>query len=175
MEDLAARIMKVFARALGLPEGFFASMIDHPVSAMRALNYPEQTIAPKPGQLRAGAHSDYGSLTILLPQPGSGGLQIQTPRGEWREIPSIPDAFVINIGDLMAQWTNDYWVSTVHRVANPEGAARARRQSLAFFHQPNWFAEIACLDVCLKDGETPKYEPVLSGPYLMNKFRSTVS
>lgn len=73
----------------------------------------------------------------------------------------------------MARWTNDRWVSTLRRVANPAspGEARARRQSFAFFHQPNWFAEI----VSLIPGETPKYEPVLSGPYLMGKFKSTVN
>ncbi|HEX4296800.1 MAG TPA: 2-oxoglutarate and iron-dependent oxygenase domain-containing protein, partial [Devosia sp.] len=100
MEDLAARIMRLFAVALDLPEDHFASVIDHPISALRALNYPEQSVAPQPGQLRAGAHSDYGSLTILLPQAGSRGLQIQ--RGaEWIDVPPVPGAFIINIGDLM--------------------------------------------------------------------------
>jgi isopenicillin N synthase-like dioxygenase len=176
MEDLAARIMRVFAVALDLPEEAFADAIDRPISALRALNYPEQAVAPKPGQLRAGAHSDYGSLTILLPQPGSGGLQIFTPEGVWREVPPVPGAFVINIGDLMARWTNDRWVSTLHRVVNPAGGADSgsRRQSLAFFHQPNWDREIRCIQTCLEAGETPRYEPVLSGPYLMSKFRSTV-
>lgn len=176
MEDLAARIMQLFAAALTLPEDYFAGVIDHPVSALRALNYPEQIEAPKPGQLRAGAHSDYGSLTILLPQAGSKGLQIERPDGSWLDVPPIPGAFIINIGDLMQRWTNDRWVSTVHRVVNPDNPdeARQRRQSLAFFHQPNWFAEIACLDVCVALGEAPKYEPVLSGPYLMQKFKSTV-
>ena len=173
MEDLAARIMRVFAMALSLPEGFFEKSIDAPISALRALNYPETSTPPKPGQLRAGAHTDYGSLTILRPQPGSGGLQIFTPEGEWREVPPAPSAFVINIGDLMARWTNDRWVSTLHRVVNADGSA-ARRQSLAFFHQPNWHAEIACLESCLAPGEKPLYEPVLSGPYLMSKFQATV-
>jgi isopenicillin N synthase-like dioxygenase len=176
MEDLAARIMRLFAAALTLPEDYFEGMIDHPVSALRALNYPAQTVPPKPGQLRAGAHSDYGSLTILLPQEGSKGLQIQRADGSWLDVPPIPGAFVINIGDLMQRWTNDRWVSTVHRVTNPANAeeAMARRQSFAYFHQPNWFAEIKCLDVCLELGEQPKYEPVLSGPYLRSKFTSTV-
>jgi isopenicillin N synthase-like dioxygenase len=176
MEDLAARVMRLFAAALTLPEDYFAGMIDYPVSALRALNYPEQTIAPKPGQLRAGAHSDYGSLTILLPQEGSKGLQIERPDGSWLDVPPIPGAYIINIGDLMQRWTNDRWVSTVHRVVNPANAEEAmrRRQSFAFFHQPNWFAEIKCLDVCLELGEEAKYEPVLSGPYLMGKFKSTV-
>jgi isopenicillin N synthase-like dioxygenase len=177
MEELAARIMRVFAVALQLDEDFFETYIDAPISALRALNYPEQTVAPQAGQLRAGAHTDYGSLTILLPQPGSRGLEIIAPDGGWMAVPPVPGAFVINIGDLMALWTNDRWVSTMHRVVNPppEEGGLQRRQSLAFFHQPNWFAEIACLPSCLPAGEAPKYSPVLSGPYLMGKFKSTVT
>lgn len=176
MEDLAGRIMRLFAAALTLPEDYFDAVIDHPVSALRALNYPAQTEPPQRDQLRAGAHSDYGSLTILLPQAGSKGLQIQRADGSWVDVPPVPGAFIINIGDLMQRWTNDRWVSTVHRVVNPANAqeAMARRQSLAFFHQPNWFAEIKCLEVCLEMGESPKYPPVLSGPYLRAKFTSTV-
>jgi isopenicillin N synthase-like dioxygenase len=73
----------------------------------------------------------------------------------------------------MALWTNGRWVSTLHRVVNGDGNAE-RRQSFAFFHQPNWFAEIKCLEVCLELGEQAKYPPVLSGPYLRDKFKSTV-
>ena len=130
-----------------------------------------------PGQIRAGAHTDYGSLTILLPQAGSRGLEILTPDGQWTEVPPQPAAFVINIGDLMARWTNDSWVSTLHRVVipSPEGGGAERRQSFAFFHQPNWDAEIVALDACLAPGESPKYGSVLSGPYLMSKFKSTTT
>jgi len=175
MEDLAERIMRVFAVALGLPEDYFGPFIDRPISALRALNYPAQSVVPKPGQLRAGAHTDYGSLTILLPQAGSRGLEILSASGEWRPVPAVPGAFVINIGDLMARWTNDRWVSTLHRVVNPppqEGGPE-RRQSFAFFHQPNWDAEIRCLESCLEPGASARYEPVLSGPYLMSKFQAT--
>jgi isopenicillin N synthase-like dioxygenase len=176
MEGLAARIMRVFAVALDLEEGFFDRFIGRPISALRALNYPQPSTPPLPGQLRAGAHSDYGSLTILLPEAASGGLEIFTPEKTWRAVPPVPGAFVINIGDLMALWTNDRWVSTLHRVVNPAPDARGstRRQSLAFFHQPDWDAEIACLPSCLKAGESPKYQPVRSGPYLMGKFKATV-
>ncbi|WP_244425425.1 2OG-Fe(II) oxygenase family protein [Pseudaminobacter salicylatoxidans] len=130
--------MRLFAVALKLPEDYFERFIDAPISALRALNYPEQTVPPKPGQLRAGAHTDYGSLTILLPQEGSKGLELITPGGNWTPVPPVPGAFVINIGDLMALWTNDRWVSTMHRVVNPspEDGGMDRRQSLAFFHQP---------------------------------------
>ncbi len=175
MEDLAARIMRLFAVALDLPETYFDRFITAPISALRALNYPQQHVAPKPGQLRAGAHTDYGSLTILLPQAGSRGLEILSPDGTWTGVPPISGAFVINIGDLMARWTNDRWVSTLHRVVNPppEDGGLDRRQSLAFFHQPNWDAEITVLDATLRHGETPRYAPVRSGPYLMGKFKAT--
>jgi isopenicillin N synthase-like dioxygenase len=172
MERLAARIMRVFAVALDLPETYFDAFIDAPISALRALNYPHPTAPPRPGQLRAGAHTDYGSLTILLPEAASGGLEILAPTGEWRPVPPVPGAFVINIGDLMGRWTNDRWVSTLHRVVNPapDTKGSTRRQSFAFFHQPNWSAEI----VALPGTGAPKYEPVRSGPYLMSKFTATV-
>jgi isopenicillin N synthase-like dioxygenase len=167
MESLAARVMTVFAAALQLPDDFFAPYIDAPISALRALHYPATEGAAEVGQQRAGAHSDYGSLTILLPQPGSRGLEIVTPGGGWKEVPAEPGCFVINIGDLMARWTADRWVSTLHRVVAHPG--QPARQSLAFFHQPNWFAEIAPLD------GSDRYPPVHSGPYLMDKFRATGS
>ena len=83
----------------------------------------------------------------------------------------MPGTFVINIGDLMQRWTQDRWVSTLHRVA----VGASRRQSTAFFHQPNWDAEICVLQACLAPGEAAKYEPVRSGPYLMAKFRATTT
>ena len=174
MGALAATIMHVFALALDLPEDYFDDKTDHCISAMRALNYPSITARPEPGQLRAGAHTDYGSLTILLPDSNTSGLEILMPSGQWRSVPAHPDTFVINIGDLMARWTNDRWVSTMHRVVNPNGGQAARRQSIVFFQQPNWDAEIACIPTCLVPGETRKYPPVTSGRYLMERFGRTV-
>lgn len=165
MEDLAVRVMRAFAEALGLPSGYFDGYIGHPISALRALNYPATTGRPEEGQQRAGAHTDYGSLTILLPQAGSRGLEILTPSGDWAEVIAPDGAYVINIGDLMARWTADRWVSTLHRVVAHEG--QPQRQSLAFFHQPDWEAVIAPLD------GSDAYPPVRSGPYLMEKFRAT--
>lgn len=176
MESLATRIMRLFAVALHLDENFFDSYISSPISALRALNYPPQQHAPKPGQLRAGAHSDYGSLTILLPQSDSRGLEIQRLDNSWQEVLPIPDAFIINIGDLMARWTNNRWRSTLHRVVNPDQQhdPTSRRQSIAYFHQPNWDATITTINTCLQPGEQSAFEPVDSGPYLMSKFTSTV-
>lgn len=159
MEQLAWRIMGIMALALGRAPDFFDSYIDAPVSALRALNYPAADGPVLPGQMGAGAHSDYGSLTLLLPDRGSAGLEIQTPSGDWTEIQPRDGAFVVNIGDLMELWTGGRWRSTLHRVK----PTAKRRGSLAFFHQPNWHAEIAPLD-----GEGAS---VLSGPYLMAKFK----
>ena len=165
MEDLAARIMTAFAASLELPDNYFAPYIDAPISALRALHYPQTQGAARDGQQRAGAHTDYGSLTILLPQVNRRGLQIMMSDGAWKDIDAEQGAFVINIGDLMARRTSDRWVSTLHRVvAVPDQPAR---QSLAFFHQPNWDAEIVPLD------GSDAYPPVRSGPYLMDKFQST--
>ena len=132
--------------------------------AMPYAGYP-YGYAPLPGQLRAGAHSDYGSLTILFAEPGSRGLQTRSLDGVWREVPIEKGAFIVNVGDLLARWSNDRWVSTVHRVVcEPEP-----RQSMAFFHLPNWDAEIACIP-----GEPPRYEPVTAGEHLMSKFERAV-
>ena len=175
MRDLGSRLMSLFARGLGLPPAFFDDKIDQHPDALRAINYPERDDVPLPGQLRAGAHTDYGTLTILR-QDAVGGLEVLDHGGNWTGVESVPGAFVINIGDLMARWTNDQWHSTLHRVVDPPGeaAARARRQSMPYFQNANWSAEIACLPTCLAPGEAPKYEPVLAGPHLMGKFRKSV-
>jgi isopenicillin N synthase-like dioxygenase len=175
VRDLGYRLMSLFARGLGLPPGFFADMTGHGASALRAINYPARAGAPLPGQLRAGAHTDYGTLTILR-QDAVGGLEVLGPDGSWAGVDPVSGAFVINIGDLMARWTNDRWRSTLHRVVDPpDQSAAARRQSMAYFQNANWSAEISCLPTCLEPGGKPRYEPVRAGPHLMGKFRRSVS
>lgn len=176
MEKLAARLMTMFAIALDLPSDYFGDKIDRHISALRVLNYPNQSKPPETGQLRAGAHSDYGSLTILRQEQAPGGLEVVARDGNWTPVPAIEGAYVVNIGDLMARWTNDRWVSTLHRVVNPPPDAKGstRRQSIAFFHQPNWDADIACLPSCMDPVAGAKYQPIGSGAYLMSKFTSTV-
>lgn len=171
MEGLAATLMQGFALALNLPPDHFAGSIDRHVSSLRFVHYPEQVEAPVPGQLRAGAHTDYGSLTILRIEDAPGGLEVQDPSGRFVAAPVVPGSFVVNIGDLMAQWTNDRWVSTMHRVVNPprDAALGSRRISLVFFHQPNHDAEIACLPSCLAPGAAPKYAPTTSGAHWRTK------
>ncbi len=175
MERLAARLMRLCAVALGISESFFDDKIDRHLSALRALNYPAQVTPPPPGQIRAGAHTDYGTITILLPGQATGGLQVLTSDDSWLAVPHIPDGFVVNLGDLMAMWTNDRWRSTLHRVVNPDTnvAGSERRQSMAFFHQPNWDAEIACLPNCASEDNPPRYSPTRSGPWLRAKVEAS--
>ena len=173
MRVLGRRLMSLFARGLGLPPGFFASQAGHGPDALRAINYPARERAPLSGQLRAGPHTDYGVLTILR-QDAVGGLEVLEPGGDWVGVVPVPGAFVVNLGDLMARWTNDRWRSTLHRVVDPPGSGQARRQSMPYFQNANWSAKIACLPTCLAPGEKPRYEPVLAGPHLMGKFRRSV-
>lgn len=171
MGDLSTRLMRIFALAHGLDEHFFDDKVDRHISRLRIRNYPAQAEAPKPGQLRAGAHSDYGSLTILRTEDQPGGLQVSDGQGGWLDVPILPGCFIVNIGDLMQRWTNDTWVSTLHRVVNPPRAAamQSRRQSLVFFHNPNYDALIECLP----GTGAPKHPPVTSGDYLRMKFTAT--
>ena len=84
----------------------------------------------------------------------------------------MPDAFVVNLGDLMAEWTNDRWVSTLHRVVNPSRAAgaAARRLSMAFFHQPNYDAVIQCLPTCADAGAAAALRTTTSGEHVWTKI-----
>ncbi|MCW0234301.1 MAG: isopenicillin N synthase family oxygenase [Ferrovibrio sp.] len=172
MHRLADDIMRIFAVALDLPESWFADKTDKCISLLRAQNYPDQPTPPQPGQLRAGAHSDYGALTILRGDDSPGGLQVRTRDGDWIDAAIPPGGFMINIGDLMAQWTNDRWVSTLHRVVNPPVDRRlgSRRLSIAFFHQPNYDAVIECIPGCQPDGGAARYAPITSGDHKRMKF-----
>ena len=177
MKGLSARLLGMFAHGLDLPADFFADKIDRSPSALRAINYPEQTAPPEDGQLRAGAHTDYGTLTILRQELGRAGLQVRDDKTDsWVDIPPTAGALVINIGDLMARWTNDRWTSTLHRVINPDAGSdvSTRRQSMPFFHNANYSALIECLPSVLAAGEAPKYEPVLAGPHLAGKSHKAV-
>ena len=173
MEDLAATLMRIFAVALGIDEHYFDDKIDRHITNFSVLHYPSQHEAPLPGQLRAGAHTDYGSLTIVKPDGAEGGLQVLGRDGHWLDVPHVPDAFVVNLGDLMAEWTNDRWVSTLHRVVNPSRSAgtAARRISMAFFHQPNYDAVIQCLPTCTEAERPARYSTTTSGEHVWMKIR----
>jgi len=166
-ERLSFTVMRICALALGLEEDYFQDKIDRHFSHLSVNHYPRQETDLLPGQLRAGAHTDFGSITILHPGEYPEGLQVQDAGGDWHDVDVGGDCFVVNLGDMMQQWTNDVWRSSVHRVVNPRGVTRApqRRTSIAFFQQPNYDAVIECLPTCRGPDSPPKYARTTSGKH----------
>ena len=170
MADLAATVMNTFAYALGLGGGWFDPFINEHCSALRLAHYPSLPEAPDPEAFRAGAHSDYGTLTILR-LDAEPGLQVQSLDNRWFDVEAPEGALVVNLGDLMQRWSNDRWRSTMHRVVVPDGHHDCRRLTMPFFHNANWDALVECI---VTDGEEARHDPVRAGAHLMAKFRSTV-
>lgn len=173
MERLATDLTRIFAIALGLDEYWFDDKIDKHITDLSAIHYPPLAEPPLEGQMRAGQHTDFGHLTIVERDDATGGLQVKLG-GEWLDASFVPDTFVVNIGDLMAQWTNDRWVSTIHRVNVPDevGDPRSDRLSFTFFFQPNYDAPIEVFDTCCDAENPPKYAPTTSGGHFIGKLHA---
>jgi len=171
MGDLVAFMMRLAALALDVDERFFDDKVDRSIGTMRLNYYPAQAVAPRPGQLRATPHTDYGGFTILSGEDVPGGLQVRTREGRWIDVATTPTTFVVNIGDLLMRWTNDRWLSNMHRVGNPPsaGAPSGARLSIAFFNHPNYDVMIECL----RPQGAAKHPPVLSGEYRDVKYAKT--
>jgi isopenicillin N synthase-like dioxygenase len=171
-ERLAGDLMRIFAVALDLPEDHFAPLLDRHFSIMSVHHYPALAQPPLPGQLRTGEHTDYGALTILATTEARGGLEARRADGAWLPVQPGPGELVVNLGDMMQRWTNDRWVSTMHRVAVPKSLndAMSRRMSVGYFMHPNFDAEIRCIPSCLRPGETPRYAPITAGGHIRAKI-----
>jgi isopenicillin N synthase-like dioxygenase len=168
MTGLAERLLAALALSLDLPERAFEDFCREPIAVLRLLHYPPQPPSD-PGQ-GAGAHTDFGALTILL-QDETGGLEVyDRATGAWTPAPPLPDALVVNLGDLIARWTNDRYRSTPHRVVNRSGR---RRYSAPFFFSGAPAYAVACLPTCLGPGERPKYPPVTVEAHIKERYRQT--
>lgn len=172
LEDLGSTILHACALALGLPERWFEQHTDGHFSILSALHYPAQIENPKPGQLRAGAHTDFDVLTIISTDDAPGGLQIMAASGNWVDVPWIPKTFVVNVGDLLARWSNDRWKSTLHRVVNPprQLAQNSRRLTIGYFQQVNPRTLIEALPGTTSDHNPAKYSPITAGEHHNEKF-----
>jgi isopenicillin N synthase-like dioxygenase len=156
---------QAFATDLGVNEDYFEDKLDRPLATLRLLHYPPRPETQEPGQLGAGAHTDYGCVTLLATDE-VGGLEVRSRAGDWVQAPSIPDAFVCNIGDCLMRWTNDVYLSTPHRVVSPAGR---ERYSVAFFLDPNPDAVVAPLP-----GVTSAlYPPITGADYLQSRLDAT--
>ena len=153
MLRVAGTLVQSFALALDLDEQELDRFFDERSSSLRVIDYPAGA-----GGARAGAHRDYGCLTII--RSDTAGLEVQTRSGEWLPVQAPSSGFVVNIGDLMQRWTGDRWVSTLHRVVGDERVS-PRRQSLVFFHNPRHDSVIETL------GDGTRYDPVTAGDYVL--------
>ena len=143
---LSLRLLRTWAVALGAPENVFDdAFADHPFSLIKIVRYPGTTDPNAPAAAQGvGAHRDGGVLTLLLVEPGKGGLQVEHD-GDWIDAPSIPGAFVVNIGEMLELATDGYLKATLHRVESP--AIGTDRISIPFFFNPALDARMPHLEL----------------------------
>lgn len=169
LTDLAETLMRGMALSLDLPETAFADYCRDPMATLRLLHYPPAR-PDAPGERGAGAHTDFGALTILA-QDDNGGLQVwDIVNDRWIHADPVPGAFVVNLGDMIARWTNGRYRSTLHRVINVSGR---ERYSIPFFHVGNPDYEVACIPTCLDPGEAPRHPPVTVEAHLRSMYERT--
>ncbi|KAA2317495.1 isopenicillin N synthase family oxygenase [Pseudooceanicola sediminis] len=164
MTKLGERIAGGLAEALGLPRDWFEQHFQDPTLFLRLLHYPEQKDEEE--LFGSAPHTDYGFVT-LLKQDNVGGLEVRNKRGEWIPAPPIENTFVMNVGDILAKWSNGRFVSTPHRVKN---LSRRDRYSQPFFYDPSMRALVECPPAMLDAGEKPQMKPVLYGDYLLERL-----
>jgi len=168
--DLAARLLGAMALSLDLPEDAFAPYHRNPICTLRLLHHPPRSDRATDRDFGAGAHSDWGALTILA-QDDVGSLEVLDRRGTWIEVPPRDDAFVVNVGDLLALWTNDRYTSTMHRV---HGVTDRDRYSVACFFDLDPEARIECLPTCATPTRPPIYAPMTAGDHLLERYRASL-
>jgi isopenicillin N synthase-like dioxygenase len=166
---LARTIMRGLALSLDVAEDYFEDFARDPIASLRLLHYPPQPSDAGNDARGAGAHTDWGGITILL-QDATGGLQVHDSGEDWIDAPPIPGTFVVNLGDLMPRWTNGLYRSTMHRVINRSGR---ERYSAAFFFDGRGDYVSEVIPTCLAPGETPKFAPLSVNAHLAEMVRLT--
>jgi len=169
MDRLARHLMRLLALSLELDEAHFEQYFACPSATLRLIKYPPHPAAASANQLGAGAHTDWGGVTILA-QDDIGGLEVENTAGEWIDAPPVPGTFVINLGDMIKRWTNGIYRSNMHRVLNNKTAGRDR-YSIPFFYSPDHEARIECLPSCTDADRPPRFPPCTAGEHLDEMFR----
>lgn len=164
---LGMELLVLFARSLDVEDDFFVRCYTQPTVLMRLMHYPPQNDAGTHDSIGATAHTDFGVITILQQDP-DGGLEIQAPHGEWMRAPLVPETLVVNLGQLMARWTNDVYRATSHRVVN---RLDRDRYSIPFFFNPDHDARVNCIASCTGPGRPAKYSSVVAGEHIAELVR----
>jgi isopenicillin N synthase-like dioxygenase len=168
VSGLAMRVINLIALSLELPADYFAPMFDMPNTTLRMLKYPPQPADAAFNQMGAGAHTDWGGVTLLA-QDGVGGLEVRNAAGDWIRATPIPGTFVVNLGDLTARWTNGLYNSNLHRVMN-NGSGRDR-YSIVFFFGPRPSALIEALPTCVSADRPARFPPCTAQEHVNEMFR----
>ncbi|CAN8099647.1 unnamed protein product [Discula destructiva] len=173
VRGLSVVVFRLMALGLGLEAGRFDDFVgsNDSVAICRAHRYPHTTPEMAAKTRGIGAHTDFGALTLLL-QDEIGGLEVFHRQSQtWHPVQPVPDAFVVNIGDMMERWTNELYTSTLHRVISP--VSERERYSVAFFNEGRLDQIVECIPTCLRPGEMAKFEPVRVEEHLRQRYESS--
>ena len=165
---LGDHLLALLARSLDMQDDWFARFHAPAAATLRLIKYAPQDQNAAFNQIGAGAHTDWGGITILA-QDDVGGLEVQTVGGDWITATPIPGTFIINLGDLMARWTNGVYSSNMHRVRNNDSGRD--RYSVPFFYGPYPTSVIAPIPSCVGAGQPQKYATCTADDHMKEMFR----
>lgn len=167
--SVSEALMSIFALAAGEPEDRFHAALVNPMATLRMLHYPPQAQILN-NQIGCGAHTDWGSFTLLL-QDDTGGLEVQAADGEWLHADPLPGALVVNLGDMMPVWTDGAYHSNSHRVRNR--SPERHRYSIPFFQDLNYHTRIGCLPAFRKADDATELPTRTAGEHFELMYRLT--
>ncbi|KAG5067703.1 hypothetical protein JHK85_000080 [Glycine max] len=172
--EVGKAVAKMIALALDLDANYFdrPEILGEPIAILRLLHYEGQVSDPSKGLYGAGAHTDFGLITLLATDDVP-GLQICKDRDakpqKWEDVAPLKGAFIVNLGDMLERWSNCVFKSTLHRVlGNGQG-----RYSIAYFLEPSLDCLVECLPTCKSDSNPPKYPPILCHDYMTQRYKDT--
>lgn len=172
MNGLGRRIAGLLALSLALPEDYFSGVLSEPLTYSQLLRYPSQPFDASGTGLGAGAHVDWGMMTLLL-EDEVGGLEIEPAGRGWQRVAPVANSFVIILGEMMLRLTGGLYRSAKHRVrSNTSGRDR---YAMPTFFDPGYDARIACVPTCLPLGGVARYPACTVAEHMQEMARATLS